>query len=72
MVLLGTIGLRTSAQSLRPTIDNKETSTHDMLMDRVGFNHLYHLNFKVSEKIIEENLLRLRHERMISLQTNRV
>jgi len=41
-----------------------------MLMDRVGFNHLNHLNFKVSEKIIEENFLRLRHERMISLQTN--
>ena len=33
---------------------------------------LYHLNFKVSEKIIEDNLLKLRHERMISLQTNRV
>ena len=26
----------------------------------------------MSEKIIEENLLRLRHERMIALQTNRV
>gem|GEM_PF-6221809 len=34
--------------------------------------NLHQLNLKVSDKIIEENLLRLRHERMISLQTNRI